>query len=162
MIMHSVLQSWLFSSLRLFFLPPPTSDELQFFSVTSSFTRLIIKTKCVCHGLISLYVNFHNNRTMWSTNLLVKTCRWGGKGKRAQLATPLVKLQNKAVQKLFSGQLVCWKCCRNLFNAVFKSNAKLNRFSYKKFQKKSKTPTAKNPRLFHTENVHYIIFANTH
>ena len=63
--------------------PPPTSDELQFFSVTSGFTRLIMKTKYVCHGLISLYDNFHNNRTMWSTNLLVKICRWEGKGKRA-------------------------------------------------------------------------------
>ena len=60
---------------------PPTSDELQFFSVTSGFTRLIMKTNYVCHGLISLYVNFHNNRTMWSANLLVKICRWGEKGK---------------------------------------------------------------------------------
>ena len=34
-------------------------------------------TKYVCRGLISLYVNFHNNRTMWSTNLHVKNCRWG-------------------------------------------------------------------------------------
>ena len=68
------------SSLRnhFYFPPPPTSDELQFFSVTSGFTRLIMKTKYVCHDLISLYVNFHNNRTMWSTNLLVKICRWGG------------------------------------------------------------------------------------
>ena len=39
-----------------------------------------MKTKYVCQGLISLYVNFHNNRTMWSTNLLVKICR-GGKEK---------------------------------------------------------------------------------
>ena len=37
-----------------------------------------MKTKYVCRGLISLYVNFHNNRTMWSTNLHVKICRWGG------------------------------------------------------------------------------------
>ena len=46
---------------------------------------LIMKFKYVYHGLISLYVNFHNNRTMWSTNSLVKICRWGGgvKGKRA-------------------------------------------------------------------------------
>ena len=41
-----------------------------------------MKTKYVCHGLISLYVNFHNNRTMSSsTNLLVKICRWGEKEK---------------------------------------------------------------------------------
>ena len=36
---------------------------------------LIMKTK-----IISLYVNFHNNRTIRSTNLLVKTCRCGGGG----------------------------------------------------------------------------------
>ena len=43
-----------------------------------------MKIRYVCHGLISLYVNFHNNRTMWSTNLHVKICRCGGgKGKRA-------------------------------------------------------------------------------
>ena len=37
-----------------------------------------MKTKYVCRGLISLYVNFHNNWTMWSTNLHVKIRRWGG------------------------------------------------------------------------------------
>ena len=67
---------------------PPTSHELQYISVTSGFTRLSMKTKYVCHvcrGLISSYVNFHYNRTMWSTKLHVKVCRWGGggKGKRA-------------------------------------------------------------------------------
>ena len=36
-----------------------------------------MKTKYVCSGLISLYVNFHNNRTMSSTNLHVINCRWG-------------------------------------------------------------------------------------
>ena len=40
-----------------------------------------MKIKYVCGGLISLYVNFHNNRTMWSTSLHVNICRWGGKGK---------------------------------------------------------------------------------
>ena len=40
-----------------------------------------MKTKYVCRGLISLYVKFHNNRTMWSTNLHVKICRWGEKEK---------------------------------------------------------------------------------
>ena len=34
--------------------PPPTSHELQFISVTSGFTRLSMKTKYVCRGLISL------------------------------------------------------------------------------------------------------------
>ena len=37
-----------------------------------------MKTKYVFRGLIGLYVNFHNNRTMWSINLHVKNCRWGG------------------------------------------------------------------------------------
>ena len=37
-------------------------------------------SKYVCRGLISLYVKFHNNRTIWSINLHVKVCRWGGGG----------------------------------------------------------------------------------
>ena len=57
--------------------PPPTSRQFQLISVTSDFTMLSIKTKYVCRGLISLYVNFHKNRTMWSTNLHVKNSRWG-------------------------------------------------------------------------------------
>ena len=61
----------------------PTSHELQYIVVTRGFTRLNMKTKYVCRALISLYVNFHNNRTMWSINLHVKICRWGGKEKRA-------------------------------------------------------------------------------
>ena len=52
--------SWLFFH-------PPTSPELQYRCVTSGFTRLSMETKYVCRGLISLYVSFHNNRTMWST-----------------------------------------------------------------------------------------------
>ena len=59
----------------------PTSHELQFFGVTSGFTRMSMKTKYVRRVLISLYVNFHNNPTMWSTNLRVKVCRWGEKEK---------------------------------------------------------------------------------
>ena len=42
--------------------------------------RLSIKTKYVCRGLSSLYVNFHNNRTMCSTNSHENICRWGGGG----------------------------------------------------------------------------------
>ena len=64
-----------------FCFPPPTSHELQYVSVTSGFTRLSMKTKYVCRGLISVYANFHKNRTMWSTNLNVKICRWGEKEK---------------------------------------------------------------------------------
>ena len=40
-----------------------------------------METKYVCRGIISLYVNFHNNRTIWSTNIHVKICRWGGRKK---------------------------------------------------------------------------------
>ena len=46
------------SGLALFPSPPPTSHELQFFSVTSGFTRLHMKTKYIYRGLISLYVSF--------------------------------------------------------------------------------------------------------
>ena len=38
--------------------------NLQYISVTSGFTRLSMKTKYVFRSLISLYVNFHSNRTM--------------------------------------------------------------------------------------------------
>ena len=38
-------------------------------------------TKYVCRGIIGLHVSFHNNRTMWSKNLHVKSCRWGEKEK---------------------------------------------------------------------------------
>ena len=37
-----------------------------------------MKTKYVCHGLISLHVNFHDNRTMQTLILFMKNCRWGG------------------------------------------------------------------------------------
>ena len=40
-----------------------------------------MKTKYVCLGLFSPYVNFHYNRTMWSKSLHVKVCRWGEKEK---------------------------------------------------------------------------------
>ena len=61
----------------LFFLLHPMSHEVHYIRGTSGFTRLSMKTKYVCRGLISLYVNFHNNRTLWSTNLHVNICRWG-------------------------------------------------------------------------------------
>ena len=60
--------------------PPLTSHELQYISLTSGFTRLSMKTKYVCRGLINLYVNFHSNWKMWSKNSHVKNCRWGGGG----------------------------------------------------------------------------------
>ena len=47
-----------------------------------------MKTKYVCRGLISLYVNFHNNAIKWSTNLQVKIRRWGGKEKEPSCVPP--------------------------------------------------------------------------
>ena len=64
-----------FLSFRLFlFLPPPHISI--FYGVTSSCTRLFMKTKHVCQNLIITQVNFHINRTMWSVIFLVKLCRW--------------------------------------------------------------------------------------
>ena len=59
---------------------PPTLPELHFFSVMSGFMRLIIKTNCP--GRISLLINLHNNRTMWSRILRVKNCKSGEKEKK--------------------------------------------------------------------------------
>ena len=63
---------------------PATSYELQYISVTRGFTRSSMKTKYDFRGLISPYVNFHYNRTMWSINLHVKICRWGGPTKNSR------------------------------------------------------------------------------
>ena len=46
----------------------------------SCFKSLIMKTKYVCHGLISPHVNFDVDRVVGTVILLVKNCRWG-KGK---------------------------------------------------------------------------------
>ena len=43
--------------------PPPTSLKREFYGLTSDFTRLIMKTNYICHGLVSLLVNFHDNLT---------------------------------------------------------------------------------------------------
>ena len=61
--------------------PPPTSLKHKIYGLTSGFTRLIMKIKYVCHGLISLHVNFHDNRTKWTLTSNIKICRWGGKEK---------------------------------------------------------------------------------
>ena len=58
--------SAIYLNFRLFFLPPPpppTSLKHEFYGLTSGFTRLIMATKYVCHGLISLHANFYDNRT---------------------------------------------------------------------------------------------------
>ena len=58
---------------------PPTSLKHEFYGLTSGFTRLIMKTKYVCHGLISLHVNFHVNRTL-KCNFKYKSLQVGGGG----------------------------------------------------------------------------------
>ena len=60
-----------------------TSHERQFYGLTSGFTRLIMKTKYVFHGLIYFHVNCQDNQTMRTVILIIKNCRWGGEGKRA-------------------------------------------------------------------------------
>ena len=68
-----ILKTWLFFlPPALFPLPPPPPHEHQFYGLTSSFTRLIMKTKYVCHGLVYLHVNFHDNRTMQTVILIIK------------------------------------------------------------------------------------------
>ena len=44
----------------------------------SGFTRLIIKTKYVCHGPVNPHASFLVNRLVKTVILLVKKCRWGG------------------------------------------------------------------------------------
>ena len=36
-----------------------------------------MKSKYVCNGLISLHIEFHDNRTKWTENSNIKICRWG-------------------------------------------------------------------------------------
>ena len=40
-----------------------------------------MKIKYVCHGLISVHVNFHDNRTKCTLISNIKISRWGGKEK---------------------------------------------------------------------------------
>ena len=68
--------------------PPPTSRKHEFYSLTSSFRRLILNTKYVCYGLISLHVNFHDNRTKWTVISNWKICRWGEKEKEPFFPPP--------------------------------------------------------------------------
>ena len=67
-----------------------------------------MKSKYVCRGLVSLYVYFHNNRTMWSTNLHVKLGRWGEKEKEPRTA------KGKKIFKKVSEELMNDKeCCKH-------------------------------------------------
>ena len=58
----------------------PISHEHQLYGVASGFTRLIMPTKYVCHGLSSPHVNFHDNPSMWTVTLIRTNFRWGGGG----------------------------------------------------------------------------------
>ena len=75
-----------------------------------------MKTKYVCRGLISLYVNFHNNRTMWLTNLHVKVCRWGREGKRAwKNASHTISIYEKIlIIDLSYYFLYLWNCIKSV------------------------------------------------
>ena len=66
---------------------PITSHEHHFYGVTRGFTRLIMKTKYVCHGLNSWYANYHNNVNIY---LICKILHvgGGGGGKRATEKSP--------------------------------------------------------------------------
>ena len=64
--------------------PPPTSLKHEINGLTSGFTRLIMKSKYVCHGRISLHVNFHDNRTKWLVISNIKISRWGGGGEEKE------------------------------------------------------------------------------
>ena len=44
--------------------PLPHLTRASIYGVTSDFTRLIMKINYVCHGCISPYANFQNNRIM--------------------------------------------------------------------------------------------------
>ena len=74
------------------------THEHQFYGATSSFTKIIMKTKYVCHGLISPYVSFQFNWIMWTIMIqFVKNCKWGGT-KRAKMACRLnIKRHNKSI-----------------------------------------------------------------
>ena len=61
--------------------PPPTSLKHEFMVYREVLQRLVMKIKYVCHGLISLHFNFHDNRTKWTLTSNIKICRWGEKEK---------------------------------------------------------------------------------
>ena len=100
------------SEVAQFWAPPPrTSYKHQFYDVMNGFTRLIMKTKYVCHGPISRLfflpppppANFEEkepisphaiflvNRLVGTVILIVEKLQVGGKGKRAQFCS-VVKL----------------------------------------------------------------------
>ena len=60
---HSLIEESDLPGLVALFPFPPTSLKHEFYGLTSGFTRLIMKIKYACYGLISLHANFHDNRT---------------------------------------------------------------------------------------------------
>ena len=87
--------------------PPPTSFKHEFFRLTSGFTRLVMKTKYVCHGLFSLHVNFHDkvNRNFNYKKLLV-----GEKEKEPNIFVVLspVILKNIFLLKIYDHYNFAW------------------------------------------------------
>ena len=71
---------WLFF-LKASATPPPRTSNNFLVQWGNSSTRLVMKTKYIYLGHISLHVNFHNNPTMWTKNSLVKVCWWKRKGR---------------------------------------------------------------------------------
>ena len=86
--------------------PPPTSLKHEVYGLTAGFTRLIMKTNNVCHGLISLHVNFHKHQTKWTVTSNIKICTWGGKGKRALFSSS--PLSNSVFKSLLNVVITQW------------------------------------------------------
>ena len=105
--LSGLLQLSIFRFLSLALFPfPPSSRKFQLISVTSSFTRLNMKTKYVCRCLIRRYVIFHNNLTMSSTNLQIKTCRWGGGRKKSPIILSGTKASEQDLELIASKQVL--------------------------------------------------------
>ena len=58
-----------------------------------------MKTKYVCHGLMYLHVNFHDNWTIRTVILIIKNCRWGEKEKEPK--NILLRSNSKETDKCF-------------------------------------------------------------
>ena len=105
----------------------PTSHKHQFFDLRSGFTRLIMKIKYGCHGLVSLHVNFHDNRTMWTVIWIMKI--WEEKEKKPKIYPEnKTKKISKAYIKVFTSFFThnqlqkrdqfFFKSVKNCFNVI--------------------------------------------
>ena len=65
-----------------------------------------MKTKYVCHGLISLHASFCNYRTQRTDSLLVKFRRWvgGGKGPKSFNNKSIFEIQIASTCYIFSSK----------------------------------------------------------